>query len=333
MTKKKIWQIAGISFLCVCVLAVGVLGVVFGMNHTSEPVNLATADTQDEIIEYEMTYANGIELFMSSASQSGYYALEQTINAIVLPHYAVNKEVDWELAWANPTGDFEVQNDVGEFMIIIPESDGSTTATLVVFDSFEGHDIAVTCTTRVSSKCATVLAHYVGIPTEITQDSSVYSMLPNSTISPDFYLYNIVSYSTQEYLTNYADFEVSVTPYGTLLLQEVWVSMTEEGIYRNPYEVELSDIVNQCNVTACVVDGKLQISSTNAIESYWKRAILPPNPRPMEYCSAYIYCSGVENCYWLVELTDKTSGLSCSFIIKMYSEPESVGFVDNGILF
>ncbi|MBR2372591.1 MAG: hypothetical protein IKA90_06945, partial [Clostridia bacterium] len=305
---------------------------VFGMNHTSEPVNLATVDTQDEIIECEMTYSNGIELFMSSAVVEG-ETLEQTIEAIVVPHYAKNTEVDWALAWANPEGEFEVANDVADFMSIVPESDGSKVATLIVYDSFANHDIAITCFTRVGNKKGTIVAHYVGLPTMMDEDSLQISVLPNTITSAEFHLYNIFGNSTQEYINDFADFEVTVTPVGRLMLQQYWVAIEESDRYRDPYEVSLSDLASQCDVSAVVVDGVLKITSTNAIESYYKRAIDPPSPLPMEYLRAYVYCSGVENCYWLVELTDKTSGLSCSFEVRIYSDPESVETVDDTVLF
>ena len=337
MTKKKIWQIAGICCLCVCVLAVGVLGVVFGMNHTTEPVNLANTTInldgmQNEIIEFESNVIQGLELCMSSAVVDG-ETLKQTIEAIVVPHYAKNTEVDWALAWANPEGEFEVANDVADFMSIAPDGDGSRVATLTAFASFADHDIAITCTTRVGSKTGTVIAHYVGLPTMMDVTSLEINVLPNTTTSAEFYLYNIFGDSTQEYINDFADFEVTVTPVGRLMLQQYWVAIQESDKYRDPYEVSLSDLASQCDVSAVVVDGVLKITSTNAIESYYKHAIDPPFPPPMEYLDAYVYCSGVENCYWLVELTDKTSGLSCSFEVRIYSDPESVEMVDDTVLF
>lgn len=41
LTKSKVWQIIGVAVLCaVCVLT-AVLGVVFGMNHSSEDLNVS----------------------------------------------------------------------------------------------------------------------------------------------------------------------------------------------------------------------------------------------------------------------------------------------------
>ena len=335
MTKKKVWQIAGICCLCVCVLMGSVLGVVFGMNHTTEPVNLASTtiinDTaQVDVVEFETTLTEDIDLCVSSAVTEG-DRTQQRITATVYPTCAINKEVDWSLVWVETEGDFEQENDVYDFLDVTPDSDGSTSATITVLQSFSDHDIAIVCTTRVGNKKAATRAHYIGIPT-ILDIVSTYNMPANSTIGLPLTFDNDFGDVTEEYLKNYADFEVTVTAVGFLMLQEEWVSITEEGTYRNPYVAELSDLSSSCNVTATIVDGKLQLKSTNAIEAYWRKTIDPPFPYPMEYIRGYVYHSGAENCYWYVRVVDKYSGVSCEFSVTVYAEPENV-FMDDDILF
>ena len=41
LTKSKVWQIIGVSVLCAVLVLGAVLGVVFGMNHSSEDLNVS----------------------------------------------------------------------------------------------------------------------------------------------------------------------------------------------------------------------------------------------------------------------------------------------------
>ena len=41
ISKNKVWQIVGVSVLCAVLVLGAVLGVVFGMNHSSEDLNVS----------------------------------------------------------------------------------------------------------------------------------------------------------------------------------------------------------------------------------------------------------------------------------------------------
>ena len=335
MTKKKIWQIAGICCLCVCVLAVGVLGVVFGMNHTTEPVNLATVDTQDEIIEYEMSCSNGIELFMSSAPEYTEFSYSRTITAVVMPEYAINKEVDWSLEWVKPDGEFELQNEPSDFVVIEPHDEDSRIAEVHLEDSFSGHDILIVCTTRVGGCRATCTVRYLGIPRWVSlgeydgllYENELFCIEDNSTATIDFVFGNPFGGPSSEYLNNYLDVEITVEAVGTVVMQEVWVSISDDGIYRDLVNVDLSTLSSVSNITVTIVDGKLQLTSTGAIESAY-RSISLSTPPSIEYLRGYQYYSGAENCYWLVTITDLFSGASESFKVAIYSNASSVDVQD-----
>ena len=62
LTKSKVWQIIGVAVLCaVCVLT-AVLGVVFGMNHSSEDLNVSKDMSNQDNIVVETVHEEGIKL-------------------------------------------------------------------------------------------------------------------------------------------------------------------------------------------------------------------------------------------------------------------------------
>ena len=336
MTKKKIWQIAGISFLCVCILAVGVLGVVFGMNHTSEPVNLATADTQDEIIECEMTYSNGIELFMSSAPVVNGDTLEQTITATVLPVNAINKEVDWSISWLNAEEEFETNNDISNYLTISATSDGSTTAKIVVHQAFAGHTALVVCRTRRGGFSATCLVNYVGIPSSITIDTSELidgSILENTSLMLDINLDNIFHNVTDEYFNRCANFSVTIIPHGSFTAKHVYVNSMVNST--NYVTINLSDVEDISSLSAKVEDGKLVVTSTGSVTSYYiNNSVVDEGGTGLGGVTDIIsYFSGAENCYWDVVVTDACSGISVTIQISVRSDIEGVELASDELLF
>lgn len=338
MTKKKIWQIAGISFLCVCILAVGVLGVVFGMNHTSEPVNLATADTQEEIIECEMTYSNGIELFMSSAPVVNGDTLEQTITATVLPVNVINKEVYWSITWLNAEEEFETNNDISNYLTISATGDGSTTAKIVVHQAFAGHTALVVCRTRRGGYSATCLVNYVGIPSSITIDTSELidgNILENTSLMLDINLDNIFHNVTDEYLNRCANFSVTIIPHGSFTAKINHLDLNNLPLdSAREITVNLEDVADVISLSAKVETGKLVITSTGSVASYHIDKIVDVSGTGLSnYREIISYLSGEENCYWDVVVTDAYSGISVTIQISVRSDIEGVELTSDELLF
>ena len=334
MTKKKIWQIAGISFLCVCVLTVGVLGVVFGMNHTSEPVNLATADTQDEIIEYEMTYANGIELFMSSAPEYTEFSYSRTITAVVMPEHAFNKEVDWSISWVNPEGEVEMDDDPTRYIDLIVDDSDSRIATIHIIASFNDTDILITCTTRVGGYKATCIVRYLGIPRTLSLCDTKYQyvfsgddyyILENSSCSLKTYFDNPFGRPSDEYMDKYLDLDIYIEAVGSFTIKH----SPSASVPDDYYSVELSYIKDYCDISVAINGESLVLTATSAIEDFSSYNFVTEQG---ETLSKRSYYSGAENCYWIVTVRDNYSGAGCEFFVHIYSDPESVELQDE-ILF
>lgn len=82
----------------------------------------------------------------TSAALTSARSAQVRIEAYVYPENAVNREVDFSLAWGNaPTNGSE---EVTDFVTVTPESDGSRIATVACQKAFGGDTILLTATTR-----------------------------------------------------------------------------------------------------------------------------------------------------------------------------------------
>lgn len=148
LTKSKVWQIIGVAVLCaVCVLT-AVLGIVFGMNHSSEDLNVSKdmSEKPDDSVVIEATGEQGISLLMGTASTAADGSTTRTLTAIIEPDDANNKNVDWNIAFAQSTGWASGKN-ISDYLTITPSSDGALRATLTCKKSF-GTQAIVTCSSR-----------------------------------------------------------------------------------------------------------------------------------------------------------------------------------------
>ena len=97
--------------------------------------------------------------FTSAALTSARNA-QVRIEAYVYPENAVNREVDFSLAWGNaPTNGSE---EVTDFVTVTPTSDGSRIATVACQKAFGGDTSLLTATTRDGGYQATCTIVYVG---------------------------------------------------------------------------------------------------------------------------------------------------------------------------
>lgn len=84
-----------------------------------------------------------------------------TLVATVTPADAVNKQVDWSVAWANAGSSWANGKTVTDYVTINPTSDGSATATATCTQAF-GEPVIITAKVRDADKLtATCTAHYV----------------------------------------------------------------------------------------------------------------------------------------------------------------------------
>lgn len=76
-----------------------------------------------------------------------------TINATIEPATAIDKSVDWSVAWVAPSSGWATGKSVNSYLAVTPASDGSTTATVKCLAPF-GAQIKVTATSRANNNAS-----------------------------------------------------------------------------------------------------------------------------------------------------------------------------------
>lgn len=154
LTKSKVWQIIGIAVLCaVCVLTT-VLGVVFGMNHSSEDLNVSKDMSNQDNIVVSATEENGIMLTSGVATTAADGSTTRTLTAKLTPENAVGLLLDWSVSFANPESDWAKGKSVSDYVTVTPASDGANVAQVT---------------------CKQPFAEYVKVRATLRSDSEVYA--------------------------------------------------------------------------------------------------------------------------------------------------------------
>ncbi len=86
--------------------------------------------------------------------------VSKRLTATVLPESAPDKSVDWSVEWCIPIDG----EDVSDYLIVTPDSDGSASALVTALQGFDGASMYVTATTRVGGFSASCLVTYDGAP-------------------------------------------------------------------------------------------------------------------------------------------------------------------------
>lgn len=114
-TKRKVLQIIGVAVLCaVCVLT-AVLGVVFGMNHSSENLNVSKDLSIQDSLLVNTSQGNGVLLTSSFATASSDETVK-TLTAVVNPVNSVLQSVEWSFRWQNENSSWAVGKNVQDYI-------------------------------------------------------------------------------------------------------------------------------------------------------------------------------------------------------------------------
>ena len=112
---------------------------------------------------------NGIKLMSTKIAQEDYAAngispmadTAYTITATVVPANAINKTLDWSVAFKNSSSSWATGKTVTDYVTITPTTDGAVTATVECKKAF-GESILVTATSRANPDVsATAICDYV----------------------------------------------------------------------------------------------------------------------------------------------------------------------------
>ena len=233
--------------------------------------------------------------------------LKQTLTATVIPVTAANKQVDWSIAWA----DSKNTRNVTDYVTVTPKTDGSTVATVACFKPFDGN-IVITVTTRDSAFRTQCIVSYVGKPTDVvftgnlTATSGLYRVAPEGSYTFNVSLTNPIGTVGEQF----DDIEVSVGAVGSVILgyrEYYTMSDTEKWYEASNVTVELKTLTDKF-ISATYSNGVLTVNTLGAIEDYYESMQRLDGGRTRAYKNQFR--SYVNDCYFTVTITEKTSGLS-----------------------
>lgn len=248
--------------------------------------------------------------------------LTQTLTATIIPMTAANKEVDWSVAWADTAN----TRNVTDYLTVTPKSSGSTTATVACFKPFEGN-IIITVTTRDSGFWAQCVVDYVGKPTDIvlttnlTPTSNGYHLAPTGNYSFNVGLTNPLGTVGEQF----NNIEVDVSAVGSVILgyrEYYTATATEKWFDASDVTVELKTLTDKF-ISVSYNNGVLTVNTLGAIEDYYESMERIDGGRTRAYKNQFR--SYVNDCYFTVTITEKTSGLSKT--IKIHFDKTAVASI------
>ena len=275
----------------------------------------------------------------SSATVTSDESVDVRIQAYVTPDDAVNKEVDFSVAWGNaPTHGSE---DVTDYLTVTPDSDGSTMATVSCKKSFGDDTIIITVTTREGGYTATCTVTFTGIASGIEITSSTATKKSTSARGEYYELGTGKTYTFDIGLTNaFGDVtgDLSVTGIGgsgSLYFGEMRIEGGAFTRFTNMQKKDISSLANKFITSATISDGKLVVTTSKTlITNYYSSHESDTLSGVDFYYDRYVYqddgsglVSGVqtsdnyeakaaenvaalESCYFTVTVKDNISGLS-----------------------
>ena len=113
----------------------------------------------------------------------------QTVTATIQPSDALNKAVDWSVAWANASSAWADGKTVTDYVTVTPTADGALTATAECLQAF-GEQIIITATSRDNSSAKGTCTvdysqRYLGTETYISFNNSQYYQIGAVSTSMD----------------------------------------------------------------------------------------------------------------------------------------------------
>lgn len=161
LTKSKVWQIIGVVVLCaVCVLT-AVLGVVFGMNHSSEDLNVSKDMSNQDNIVVETVQEQGISLMSGVATTAADGTKSKVLTATVTPSEASKLDYTWSVAFKNSNSTWAKNKTVTDYVTVSQDSSDKLKATVTYKKAFsEQIVVTVSCDLKPTIKATATVDCY-----------------------------------------------------------------------------------------------------------------------------------------------------------------------------
>ena len=312
--KKKL--LAGaLSLLTVFTCAVTSVACSTKDNHTEQSVEQTATNNQGTEFSTKFVNTKYVKLMAATpmVASATTNSTSQTLVATVYPTTASNKTVDWSVAWADSSKTEAVTN----YVTVIPESNGSRTATVTCYKAFTGN-IIVTVKTRDSGFTADCVVSFVGVPTEMSVSSNVTEQADGYHLGiGGTYTFNVaVENPFNSVGAAYQNVTASLSGVGSMILsyKEYYISSGAENWYDTSDTEVTLDSLKDNFITVNYENGVLTVNTLKSIEGYYESVDTMDGGRTKAYHN--IFRSYVTDCYFTVKLTEAKSGLSKTIKIR-----------------
>ena len=246
---------------------------------------------------------------LTAAVGSNY--VSQTLKAVVYPETAENKQVDWSVAWADTSN----TANVTDYVTVMPNADGSTTATVTCYQAFTGN-IVVMVTTRESGYTASCVVKFVGIPTEMNvttelsaQDGAYYLGIGET------YTFNVALDNPFHSVgADYQNVTATLHGVGEVVLCDKTVQFVTNNVTWHESTIKTCTLESLKDkfIRINYADSVLTVTTLRAIESYYvAQSSLTSAVRFTEHFKEF-----VTDCYFTVTLQEELSGIEQTIKIR-----------------
>lgn len=308
-----------VTAIIIAILLLMVVGLGIGLivkSMPDEPTILGDVEPTplEEQLDMKMENSENIELLASPMTVSE-DCVTKTLTAVIIPATAEDKTVDWSVAWADTTKTENVQ----DYIKVVPTGDGSNVANVNCYKQFTG-EIIITVTTRTGGFKAKCTATYIGVPTSIKvsstlakNENNVYEIQPNSKSS---FLIEQESILGDVKAGGYNNYSITTKGVGSVIYSyyETYRSGGENWYDTSDTIYEYNDIMADF-ITITQSGNSIVVEAHEPIEDYYKTLNIIDGGRTRAYKDKFR--SYVSDCYVLVTVTEKTSGLSTSFKVAV----------------
>lgn len=279
-----------------------------------EQVEITKTSFKTEFVNREKIQLSASSPMMMSTEDN---TISQRITATVIPTTANNKKVDWSVAW----GDETYPENVSDYISVIPDSDGSDTATVVCKAAFDGN-IIITATTRQNGYSADCIVTFVGVPanidltTNLSLTDGAYPMAVDNT-----YVFNVrVSNPFGAVGEDYKKLDVVIRGTGRIKVasRERYEDGTEK--WYDESVIDLNTIADKFVNATFATDGTLNVKIIKSIESYYESVTRIDGGRTVYHKNKFREI--VSPCSFTVLLTEPNTGIRTSFNVVI--DPNAV---------
>lgn len=342
-TNDKIkWVLTLCAFILIAVMLTGIICGWFDKKEEKPPVpeqeQAVVVGDNGEVMNSGTVYAMPTAMTVRAATLSNERSADVRIEAYVYPDTAVNKKVDYSVAWG--TAPEHGSEQVSNYLTVTPDSDGSAIATVKCKKAFGNDKIIITVTTRDGGYTATCTVSFVGTASGISITSSNANLTNTSERGNYYSLGTGKTYTFDINLSNdfgtvgTSNLSASIGANGSLYFGDGYCD-PNSGITRisNIQLLELSSLKDKFIKSATISGKTLSITTgkyavegycdvndyyTDEYDNYYYRnnylyedewGLVGP-----KYTSDKSKCTDnetwVKSCYFTVIVTDSVSGVS-----------------------